>query len=287
VPHADAPHAHVPHADVPHSEVPHAHVIPADAPQADVPHADTQHAAAHDAPAVPAADAPHAPAHDPSSADVPDGAEPVAAGAAAAAAAHANAVGNLSPDGLVRTPRSFRSNRFEFVSDSDGVTRSAHGEINESASGLKRSSDEVRGQSTAAAAGLSSDHGGHIVGHRFISDQGGINMFPQDAQFNNTAYRTLENELQSWASNGYSVEVDWDLSIPPGTARPDSLTVDYVVTDPKSGEIVYWRAVEFQNQAGQSFNRVNTRTIRAQRGVAHELHMRPSDDVPDDPDDGG
>jgi hypothetical protein len=207
----------------------------------------------------------------------------VAASAAAAAAVHANAtnMANLSPDGLVRTPRSFRSNRFEFLSDSDGVTRSAHGEINESASGLTRGADEVRAQAEAADAGVPGDHGGHIVGHRFLSDQGGINLFPQAGQFNLSAYKTLENELQAWAANGFSVEVDFDLHIPPGTARPDSLTIDYVVTNPQTGELVYWRAVEFQNQAGQTFNRVGSRQIGAQHGVTHDLHVRPADEVPD------
>jgi hypothetical protein len=278
----------VPHADAPHADAP---LFPAhDAPSA--PAADAPHAPVHDAPSAPAAEAPHAPAHDAppgdtsSATDVPDGSEPVAASAAAAAAVHANAdsVANLSPDGLVRTPRSFRSNQFEFVSDSDGVTRSVHGEINESASGLKRSPEELRAQAAAADAGVSGDHGGHIVGHRFISNQGGINMFPQAGQFNLSGYKTLENELQAWAANGFSVEVDFDLYIPPGTVRPDSLTVDYAVTNPHTGEIVYWRAVEFQNQAGQTFTRVETPDIRAQHTVTHELNVRPADDVPDDGD---
>ena len=116
-----------------------------------------------------------------------------ASGAAATAAARVNAeaVAAVSPDGIVRTLRSYRSNRFEFVSDVDGTTRSAHFEINESATGLDRSSAEVRAQGEAADRGVSTDHGGHIIAHRFASDQGDINMFPQDAQFNNSAYKTV------------------------------------------------------------------------------------------------
>jgi hypothetical protein len=106
-------------------------------------------------------------------------------------------------------------------------------------------------------------------------------MFPQDAKFNNSAYKTWENEVQAWVDNGYAVEVDWDLAIPPGTVRPDSLTIHYVVTNPQTGDIVYWRAVEFQNDAAETFNRMTTRQIRRQHRVAHELQVRPADDVPD------
>ena len=105
---------------------------------------------------------------------------------------------------------------------------------------------------------LSTDHGGHIIAHRFASDQGDINMFPQDAQFNNSAYKRFENELHSWVKNGFQVEGRVTLDGPPGSARPDTVTVDYVVTNPQTGEIVHWRAVEFQNQAGQTFDRVAT-----------------------------
>ena len=138
------------------------------------------------------------------------------------------------------------------------LTRSAHFEINESATGLDRGSAEVRAQGDAADDGLATDHGGHIVAHRFASDQGDINMFPQDAQFNNSAYKRLENELHTWVQNGFQVEGRTTLDIPPGSLRPDSVTVDYVVTNPQTGEIVHWRAVEFQNQAGQTFDRVPT-----------------------------
>ena len=188
---------------------------------------------------------------------------------------------DVSIDGLTRTPRSYRSNRFEFISDGDGLTRSAHFEINESATGLTRGSAEVQAQGDAADNGLATDHGGHIVAHRFASDQGDINMFPQDAQFNNSAYKRLENELHTWVQNGFQVEGRTTLDIPPGSLRPDSVTVDYVVTNPQTGEIVHWRAVEFQNQAGQTYNRVPTGQIRAEHGATHELHVRPPSDVPD------
>ena len=103
-------------------------------------------------------------------------------------------------------------------------------------------------------------------------------MFPQDAQFNNSAYKKLENELAAWVDNGFQVDGFTTLDGPPGSARPDSITVDYVVTNPQTGEIVHWRAVEFQNQANQTFNRMSSRQIRAQHGVTHELRVRDADD---------
>ena len=181
---------------------------------------------------------------------------------------------------MTRTSRTFRSNRFEFVSDADGATRSAHFEVSESATGLRRDAAEVRAQGDAADDGVSTDHGGHIVAHRFASNQGEINMFPQDAQFNNSAYKTLENELHSWVQNGFEVEGRTVLDRPPGSLRPDTVVVDYVVTNQQTGEIVHWRAVEFRNQAGETYGRVQTGEIRGQHSVAHDLHVRPPGDLP-------
>ncbi|KAI1691473.1 hypothetical protein DdX_21852 [Ditylenchus destructor] len=52
-----------------------------------------------------------------------------------------------------------------------------------------RSSAESREQSATGRAGIDGDQGGHIIGHRFLPDQGTVNMFPQAGQFNNSAYR--------------------------------------------------------------------------------------------------
>ena len=63
-----------------------------------------------------------------------------------------------------------------------------------------------------------------------------------------------------------------------GSALAENSHLNYF---PQTGELVYWRAVEFQNQAGQTFNRVGSRQIGAQHGVTHDLHVRPADEVPD------
>ena len=80
-------------------------------------------------------------------------------------------------------------------------------------------------------------------------------MFPQNMQFNNSAYKKLENEWADWVKNGNEVDVQVTLS--GGTAaRPDRVTVRYVVSDASTGEVVYNRVKAFRNEAGQTFDRV-------------------------------
>ena len=165
-------------------------------------------------------------------------------------------------DGMTRITRVYGPNQVEFTVDPDGFTRSAHFEINQSYSGLSRSAGgEPGAQARGAARGVTGDQGGHMVGHRFTFHQGDINQFPQAGQFNNSAYRTMENELEGWVNNGYQVEGRVTVN-QTGGARPDRVEVEYVVTDPATGDVVHYHSVEtngqvgFENQAGQTFDRV-------------------------------
>ena len=88
-------------------------------------------------------------------------------------------------------------------------------------------------------------------------EQGNKNLFPQNAQFNNSAYRTMENEWAAWIDSGKEVRVQVELA-PHGQARPDRVGVTYDVVDPRSGEVVYSRDYVFNNHAGQTFDRVPT-----------------------------
>ena len=56
-------------------------------------------------------------------------------------------------------------------------------------------------QTVSGTARLADDDGGHIIGHRFMSDQGTKNLFPQNANLNRSAYKKKENE---WADR-----LDW------------------------------------------------------------------------------
>jgi len=146
-------------------------------------------------------------------------------------------------------------NDVQWTVDANGRTVKAEATLREVFPGAKRSSAETTAQGQAAAAGITDDVGGHIIGHRFVKDQGGVNMFPQNVQFNNSAYKKLENEWADWIKEGKEVKIDVQLS--GGTAtRPDKIDVFYKVVDPATGKTVYKDSANFTNQAGQTFDRL-------------------------------
>jgi hypothetical protein len=103
-------------------------------------------------------------------------------------------------------------NHITWTQNAAGDTIGAKATLNEVFSGAKRSSSEVKDQATAAARGTTDDVGGHMIGHRFAQDQGIKNMFPQNANFNNSAFKKMENEWADWITKkGGSVEVDVQL----------------------------------------------------------------------------
>jgi DNA/RNA endonuclease G (NUC1) len=87
-------------------------------------------------------------------------------------------------------------------------------------------------------------------------DQGMKNLFPQNGNFNQSAYKKMENEWADWFGAGFKVLLDVSL-IPPGSDRPTDLTVKYKVVDPHSNGIMYKRVHTFVNESGECFERVN------------------------------
>ena len=144
-------------------------------------------------------------------------------------------------------------NSVEWTQNAAGETIRAKATLNEVFSGASRSSKEATAQGQAAARGIADDVGGHIIGHRFVKDQGIRNMFPQNAQFNNSAFRKLENEWGDWISKkGGSVEVEVQLI---GNAtRPDKVHVKYSLID-ADGQRVDKFSRSFENKAGQTYDR--------------------------------
>ena len=113
----------------------------------------------------------------------------------------------------------------------------------------KRSSSEVKDQATAAARGTTDDVDGHLIGHRFAQDQGIKNMFPQNANFNNSAFKKMENEWADWITKkGGSVEVD--VQLVGNSSRPDKVKVSYQLTD-ANGNVVREVTEQFNNRAGR------------------------------------
>ncbi len=138
--------------------------------------------------------------------------------------------------------------------DAEGYPVRAEGDLREVFPNATRSSSETRAQGKAGDRGQPDDVGGHIFGHRFVLNQGDKNLFPQNGQFNNSAYRKLENEWADWIKSGKEVRVEIEFS--GGTAaRPDKMEVFYKVVDPASGKTVSKQTVDFDNEAGQVFDR--------------------------------
>lgn len=147
-------------------------------------------------------------------------------------------------------------NTVEWTLDAGGRPVRAEATLREVFPNATRASSETSAQSAAAATGVAGDAGGHLIGHRFVLDQGSRNLFPQNAQFNNSAYRVLENEWADWVRQGREVRVEISLDRSGGNVRPDRIEVSYEVVDPATGRVVYDNSTVFANQAGQTFDRV-------------------------------
>ena len=120
---------------------------------------------------------------------------------------------------------------------------------------MPRSAAEIQAQADAAAAGIAGDQGGHAIGHRFMLDQGAKNLFPQEGNFNMSAFKTIENDYARYTAQGYQVDYLHTLGdFDPITGRPGSVSVNYEVTD-ANGNLIDTFADKFLNQPGQTYTR--------------------------------
>jgi RHS repeat-associated protein len=122
------------------------------------------------------------------------------------------------------TPSStFNSNGYTFASDEFGRLKTFSGNL--------VLSPAPRNAAAQLAAGgvdrLPSDVGGHGVGARFNGP--GDYVFAQDSNFNNGAYRSLENEWARQIRAGNAVNVSGELFHDVGGLRPSAVSVDYTV----------------------------------------------------------
>lgn len=156
----------------------------------------------------------------------------------------------------VVNPDTGEVNDARWTVDDEGRPIHAEGTLRTVFSGIERSDDETQAQRTAADRGVDGDQGGHVFGHRFVTDQGLKNLFPQNGNFNMGAYKTLENEWAAWVDKGMDVRISIDLT-PRDADRPDRVRISYDVIDPADGGRVYDQRVTFENRAGQSYDRVD------------------------------
>jgi len=92
---------------------------------------------------------------------------------------------------------------------------------------------------------IAGDAGGHIQACRHGGTCDRFNLFPQNANFNNSAYKTWENEITRALQRGDevgAVTVRFERANP-GSARPDRLEIEYQV----NGRTL---TRDFENQAG-------------------------------------
>src|SRR5690606_36604580 len=83
----------------------------------------------------------------------------------------------------------------------------AEADLTEGFTGIDRSSAETKAQRDAAGRGVEGDQGGHLIGHRFVKDQGLKNLYPQNGNFNVSAYKKLENEWADWIDARMDVHI--------------------------------------------------------------------------------
>ncbi|MBO0612730.1 DNA/RNA non-specific endonuclease [Thiothrix fructosivorans] len=88
-------------------------------------------------------------------------------------------------------------------------------------------------QTAAGKEGISTDVGGHIQACSLGGTCDRFNLFPQDANFNNSMYKKWENEIRSSFSNGDrvgAVTVKFNRN-DNTSARPDSLVIEYSINN--------------------------------------------------------
>nr|WP_283777892.1 DNA/RNA non-specific endonuclease [Sansalvadorimonas sp. 2012CJ34-2] len=168
------------------------------------------------------------------------------------------------PPKRTKVTKTYGSNKATWTLDESGRPISVEAKL-DSTYNSPRSADEKGIQRTIGGdERLPDDDGGHIVGHRFMSDQGEKNLFPQNSNLNRSAYKKMENEWADWTSEGFEVQLKVDLH-PPGSERPTDIVAKYSVINPRTGKPVFKRRERFNNSAGETFERVTKSDMRSYR----------------------
>jgi hypothetical protein len=93
--------------------------------------------------------------------------------------------------------------------------------------------DKRRSRTAQSNAGkpdrLESDHGGHFIAREFGGPEIRYNHFAQNARFNSSDYRTLENEWKRELKAGRRVSVDIHARYSGSSMRPYEITVQFKI----------------------------------------------------------
>lgn len=159
--------------------------------------------------------------------------------------------GVVTLDSTLKVESTVGKNTVTWTTGDDMVQ--ASGSLKEVFGGKTRNSAETQAQAAAAAKGVAGDQGGHLVANRFMPNQGEKNLFPQNANFNNSAFKTLENDYARAINKGYEVKFEHTLQNFAGD-RPGSVKVKYTVFDSQQNVVTSYKNT-FNNQAGQKYTR--------------------------------
>ena len=120
------------------------------------------------------------------------------------------------------------TNTATWTVDDNGRPISVEAKLDSTYSGGRSSAEKKAQRTVGGDSRLTDDDGGHMIGHRFMSDQGEKNLFPQSSNINRGAYKSMENEWADWTSEGFEIRLKVELD-PPGSDRPDTISADYEV----------------------------------------------------------
>jgi hypothetical protein len=131
-------------------------------------------------------------------------------------------------------------NGYTYKTDGQGRVSEVSGELN-----LNNSQGRsAKAQREAGGADRRvDDQGGHFVGRRFDGPTESVNHFAQNANFNNSAFKKLENAWEKALADGKKIEVQMRPSYSNDSLRPDRLEVRWSV-DGK------WTSKSFYNEVG-------------------------------------
>ena len=140
-------------------------------------------------------------------------------------------------------------NTVKVTTDRNGNLTKATGVLRQDFGGGDRGVGEVVSQKLTGSRGDEDDQGGHAVGHRFMRDQGGKNLFPQNSSFNVGAFKRIEDQYARYISQGKEVRFTHTLGGVGADGRPTTLTVEYGVY--KDGKLLDTYSRIFRNQKDQ------------------------------------
>jgi DNA/RNA non-specific endonuclease len=136
------------------------------------------------------------------------------------------------PTGKIAKPeatpkvRTVKSGGYNFDVDNSNRTVRAYGQ-------LRLQPDQPRSRRQQRDAGKPDrepkDHGGHFIGRQFGGPEISYNHFAQNARFNTSEYRKLENEWKGYLKAGKKVKVDVRAIYRGNSKRPHKLRIIYQV----------------------------------------------------------